>query len=145
MISSFCSHIFGPNRFSNVMHTESSIMNSFLPLEFQNTPPLEKLFSLFFASGSFPHSNYIFISYVLDHSQDLFLGYLDLYFLLKDLPHHSSASLAACYSSVNAVGSCHISSKTFSNTASCSFKTGQEILSQRMCFFLVLILLSGRI
>lgn len=127
----FSPDILGPYRVSHVM----SVTNSLLPLEFLNTSPLESLLSLLFVSVHSPQSICIFIPCVCNCSQNLFLWHLDLWFLLKDSPHHWSAALTACFcTSVNAVGSCDISFKTFYNTAACSSKTVQEMLFFRSYF-----------
>lgn len=123
--------ILGPYRVSHVMHTESPIMNSLLPLEFLNTSSLESLLSLHFVRVRSPQSICIFIPCVRDRSQNLFLWHLDPWFPLKASPHHCSASLTACFCiSVNAVGACDIFFKPSYNTASCSSKTIQDTLSQ---------------
>lgn len=132
--------IVGPYRFRPVMHTELSEMNSARPLprsvEFLNTSSLESLLSLLFVPVHFPQSICIFIPCVHDCRRNLFLWHLDPWFLLKDSPHHCSAFLTVHFcTSVNAVGSCDISFKTFYNTASCSSKTVQEMLSQWTFFW----------
>lgn len=130
--------IVGPCRFHPVMHTELSVTN--LP-----PPPALKFWihhlwnhcSLsFFVPVHFPQTICIFIPCVHDRRRNLFLWHLDPWFLLKDSPHHCSAFLTVRFcTSVNAVGSCDISFKTFYNTASCSSKTVQEMLSQWTFFW----------
>lgn len=78
--------ILGPD-ISHLMHTEFSIANSLLPVEFLNTSPSESLHSLLFVLVHSQQPICIFIPCVHDH-RIYFCDILINFLFLKDSTHH---------------------------------------------------------